>query len=70
MFIRRVSNVQFPYAFYFLGAGTGAAYFLRLPSFFGSAPVSVFFSSGSNGPLTCYSDLAIFIDFVIQNMKK
>ena len=41
---RRVSNVQFPYAFCLLGAGTEVAFFLRLKLrllvYFGAAPSS------------------------------
>ena len=41
---RRVTNVQFPYAFYLLGTGSGATYFYSSCSrlFFGAAPALVF----------------------------
>ena len=50
--MEETSHVQFPYAFYLLGAGTGAEYFWRLwlPIFFGAAPASVFFQAA---PQTC-----------------
>ena len=42
--LRRLTNVQFPYAFYLLGAGAGAALFVAPPQiFFEEAPAPDFF---------------------------
>ena len=55
---RKTSNkCTIPYAFYLLGADTGAAYFLRprLPIFFGSGSGLFFFLQAAQGPETCGS---------------
>ena len=48
-----MTNVQFPYAFYLLGAGAGAAYFFRLPlrlHIFLKQPWLLFFSQAALAP--------------------